>query len=231
VPKGTSPASIKGEIEMMKSITVVGAVLLLALAAAAQDVPRAEIFLGYTYTRANSATDVPAFSANGGGGQFVYNFGKWIGAVADLGAVHNGNIGGYHLDTTMTNFLFGPRVPIRVHSRVTPYFQMLFGGVYASTSARVEVPADSVVLPPVVQPVNTPVQRGDVVALRASAQQTAFAMALGGGLDIKINKIVSFRPIGLDWYMTRLQNLRSMNDNNQHHLRYTTGFNFTLGAQ
>jgi hypothetical protein len=31
--------------------------------------------------------------------------------------------------------------------------------------------------------------------------------------------------------MTRFQNMRSLNDNNQHNLRYTTGFNFTLGAQ
>jgi opacity protein-like surface antigen len=218
---------------MTKSIAIVAAALLLVVAAAAQDVPRAEVFLGYTYQRTNSATDVPAFSANGGGGQFVLNLGKWIGAVADLGATHNGNIGGYHLDTTMTHFLFGPRVPIRVHSRVTPYFQMLWGGVYASTSVNVRVPDDiASTLPPMaIPPMALPPRPGDAVSLRASAQQTAFAMTLGGGLDIKINKIVSFRPIGLDWYMTRLQNLRSMNDNNQHHIRYTTGFNFTLGAQ
>src|SRR5947208_3704187 len=31
--------------------------------------------------------------------------------------------------------------------------------------------------------------------------------------------------------MTRLQNVRSLNDNNQHNLRYTTGFNFTFGGE
>ena len=56
-------------------------------------------------------------------------------------------------------------------------------------------------------------------------------MMAGGGLDISINKHVSFRPIGLDYYLTRLQNLRTQNDNNQNNLRYTTGFNFTFGAQ
>jgi hypothetical protein len=56
-------------------------------------------------------------------------------------------------------------------------------------------------------------------------------MTAGGGLDIKINKHLSFRPIGLDYYMTRLQNLRTQDDNNQNNLRYTTGFNFTFGAQ
>jgi len=218
---------------MKKSIALWGAVSLFAVAATAQDVPRAEIFTGFTYTRVNSASNVPAFSANGGGGQFVMNFGKWFGAVADVGAVHNGNIGGYHLDTTLTNFLFGPRIPIRVSNRVTPYFQTLFGGVYGSTSVGVTVPPGTVVLPPTVTPANSTAatNAANAIALRASAQQTAFAMTVGGGLDIKINKVVSFRPIGLDYYMMRLQNLRSAADNNQHCLRYTTGFNFTFGAQ
>jgi opacity protein-like surface antigen len=218
---------------MKKSIALWGAVSLFALAAAAQDVPRAEVFTGFTYTRVNSASNVPAFSANGGGGQFVMNLGKWFGAVADIGAVHNGNIGGYHLDTTLTNFLFGPRIPIRVSNRITPYFQTLFGGVYGSTSVGVTVPPGTVVLPPTVTPANSTAatNAANAIALRASAQQTAFAMTVGGGLDIKINKVVSFRPIGLDYYMMRLQNLRTASDNNQHCLRYTTGFNFKFGAQ
>jgi hypothetical protein len=88
-----------------------------------------------------------------------------------------------------------------------------------------------VTIPPVVNP-NTgqTVTRGAAVWLRASSQQTAFAQAYGGGIDIKMNKWLTFRPIGLHYYMTRLQNLRSSNDNNQNNLRYTTGFNFTLGA-
>jgi hypothetical protein len=218
---------------MKRSIGLLGAVSLFALVAAAQDIPRAEIFTGFTYTRVNSASDVPAFSANGGGGQFVFNANKYLGLVTDIGAVHNGNIGGYHLDTTLTNFLFGPRIPIRVSHRVTPYFQALFGGVYGSTSAPVTVPPGTVVLPPVVTPASstTTTNAANAIALRAATSQTAFAMAFGGGLDIKISKLVSFRPIGLDYYMTRLQNLRTANDNNQHCIRYTTGLNFTFGAQ
>src|SRR5262249_29906011 len=106
----------------MRSIAILGALSLFVLTAAAQDTPRAETFLGYTYMRVNSASNVPAFSANGGSGQFVLNFGKWVGAVADLGAVHNGNVGGFHLDTTLTHFLFGPRIPLRISHRFTPYF-------------------------------------------------------------------------------------------------------------
>src|SRR5690242_3665482 len=131
---------------MKKSVIGISVVLSFAMAAMAQDTPRMETFLGYTYVRANSATNVPAFSANGGGGQFVYNFNHWIGAVADLGGVHNGNIGGAHLDSTFGSFLFGPRVSLR-YSRLHPYFQVLWGGVVAATSTQIRVIPVSGTLP------------------------------------------------------------------------------------
>ena len=133
----------------MKNISLSVVLVLLTCAfGAAQDTPKAEVFLGYTYLRANSASNVPAFSANGGSGQLVVNIGKHFGLVTDIGAVHNGNIGGYHTDTTLTNFMFGPRFPIRVSHRVIPYFQGLFGGVYAASSVNVTVPSGTVILPP-----------------------------------------------------------------------------------
>jgi opacity protein-like surface antigen len=215
---------------MKKSFVVIAAVLLLAFVAAAQDVPKAETFLGYNYVRFNSATNVPAFSANGAGGQFAYNFSKYFSGVADIGAVHNGNISGYHIDNTMTNFLFGPRVSLR-YSRIRPYFNTLFGVVYYSASTQVDGLVSGVPGQPIFVPgLPTPIP-GQPITARVGAQQTAFAMTVGGGLDIKINKMMSFRPIGLDYYMTRLQNLRSQNDNNQNNLRYTAGVNFTFGAK
>ena len=185
----------------------------------AQDFPRVETFLGYTYMRANSATNVPAFSANGGSGQLVLNFNKWVGVVGDFGGVHNGNIGGVKLDSTIVNFLFGPRISLR-HSRVTPYFNVLFGGVYATTSGTVTPVAG-----------NLPASTATNGTVTGAAAQTAFAMTTGGGLDIKINRHLSFRPIGLDYLMTRLQNFRSAEDHNQHNLRYTAGLNFTFGGE
>jgi opacity protein-like surface antigen len=163
---------------------------------------------------------------NGGSGQAAVNFNKWIGFVMDLGAVHNGNIGGNHLDSTLTNYLFGPRVSLR-YSRFTPYFNVWLGGVHASNSIAVSaIPIAAQPLPG--YPTVTP---GQPVTLRAVASQTAFAWGVGGGLDIRITKVVSFRPVGLDYLMTRLQNYRSLDDNNQHNLRYTTGINFTFGAR
>src|SRR5258705_13988900 len=87
--------------------------------------PRMETFLGYPHSRANSNTNVPAFSANGGSGQFVYDFGKHQGAVADLGAVHNGNIGGAQIDNTTISCRFDPPFTLG-YSPVRPYVQVLF---------------------------------------------------------------------------------------------------------
>ena len=221
---------------MNKAYPIIATSLLFAFIAAAQVAPRVETFAGYQYTRANSATNVPAFSMNGGSGQVGVNFNRWIGVFMDMGAVHNGNINDLRTDTTVAHYLFGPRVSLR-YSRIRPYFQTLFGGAHLGTSTATSllVPADAGAAPS--QPIfipgqgNVPVGPGQPITGRLEASQTAFGMAIGGGLDIKINRWVSFRPIGLDYFMTRFQNLRSLNDNNQHNLRYTTGFNFTFGGE
>jgi len=213
---------------MKTSLAVLGCVALSAFTAVAQDVPSQEMFVGYQYTRFNSATNVPAFSANGGGGQYAYNFNKWLSAVGDLGFAHNGNIGGFQLDSTTRSFVVGPRVSLR-YSRLRPYFQWLFGEANASASTQLD-PGYLVATPLITTPLPVPFP-GRPITARAVTSQSAFAMAGGGGLDIKINKHMSFRPIGLDWFMTRLTNLRSGEDRDQNNLRYTTGINFTWGAQ
>jgi opacity protein-like surface antigen len=84
----------------------------------------------------------------------------------------------------------------------------LFGGAYESTSAPVILGSN----------------------LRATRQETGFAMTAGGGLDIKINKNVSFRPIQLEYFYTRLRHFPFGNDNSQNNLRYSAGVNFTFGS-
>ena len=207
---------------MTKKTTLIGLAVLLASTAAAQDrATQMETFLGYTFTRFNSATQIPAFSANGGSAQFVYNFNNWLGGVADVGAVHNGDIHNVHLDSTFTNFLLGPRLAMHKWSRFTPYFQTLFGGVYATTSTAVDTT--------VVTPGGIVIPTGSF--LRATHSDTAFGMTVGGGLDIKMSKHVSFRPIQLEYFLTRLRNPVTDHENNQNNLRYSAGVNFTFGEE
>ena len=209
---------------MKKCIAVFGAALVIALLAAAQDWPRYETFLGYTYVRANSATNIPAFNANGGSGQFVFDFNKWFGGVVDLGAVHNGDIHNIHLDTTVANFLAGPRFAMRNRSRFTPYIQALFGGAYGTTSIPVSA-----------APLVTGVGDADAIprgaSLRFVRQQADFAMTAGGGLDIRITHHVTFRPFQVEYFLTHLHNYRTLSDDSQNNLRCSTGFDFTWGGE
>jgi hypothetical protein len=56
-------------------------------------------------------------------------------------------------------------------------------------------------------------------------------MTAGGGLDIKISKHVSVRPIQLEYFMTRLWNPITDIKNTQNNLRYSAGVNFTYGEE
>lgn len=186
---------------MGRYVMLVGTILLVACTAAAQDrASKTEFFLGYDFLRANSAADIPAFSANGGGGQFAYNLNSWLGAAADVYAVHNRHVfSGVKIDNTSLFYQFGPRVSIRKWSRITPFVQMLVGGHTLRSSA--------------------------------SRQQTQFAYLLGGGVDIRLSKHTSFRPIGADLQFTRLEQLQVPNtQRSQYNFRYSAGVNFTFGG-
>ncbi len=204
---------------MKKVVCVLTLVLLCSLVAFAQDVPKAEWFLGYNYVRINSTTNFPSFSSNGGSSQLAYNFSKYIAGVFDIGGYHNGVVSGYNLDNTMLSYLWGPRVNFRT-GRVTPYFNTLFGGVWAGASTA------KVIAPCTGTGCGTSTTTG-----RAAGSANAFAMAVGGGLDIKINKYASFRPIGLDYFLTRLKNPVLQDDHNQNNLRYSAGISFQFGGQ
>lgn len=196
------------------------------MVASAADYPKFETFLGYDfvgYYPNNNYT--PKAHFNGGSGEFVYNFSKMFGVMADIGAVHKGLIGGYNLDTTVANYVFGPRFTYHNHSRLTPFAQVLFGGAYGTTSAQVDLTsAVGGVLPPgFVVPPNQP------LTVRIGASQNAFAMMAGGGFDIKLSKHMAFRPIEMYYYQTRFSNPELVT-NTQSNWRYTAGVNFLFGA-
>jgi hypothetical protein len=114
---------------MKRCITTIGLATLLAGILSAEDYPRVEVFLGYNYIHFYSQNTVPSFSANGGSGQFTYNFSRWIGGVLDAGAVTNNNFAGFSVNNTQAFFMAGPRFSLR-KSRFKPYVQAVFGGVY-----------------------------------------------------------------------------------------------------
>jgi len=200
----------------MRIIFLTGLTILSAADALAQEeTPLTEVGLQYQMLRVNSSRNIPSFTANGGTASFQMNFIDHFAGVAELGAEHNGNIHNVHLDNTWTTYLFGPRVSItKRSSRIVPAFECLLGGVNVAASIK------SPLLP-------------DIPGARLTAEQTAFAMAVGGTLDIRLNHRISIRPIQLDYLLTRLSSkpvLNGFETFNQKNLRYGAGVVFRFGS-
>jgi hypothetical protein len=101
---------------------------LFTVAASAQDVPKLDIFAGYSYFRVNPSTSgIGSFDLNGGSASVAYNANHWLSGVADFGGYHANHILGTGLDGTLSTYLFGPRVSYRHSDRFTPFGQVLFG--------------------------------------------------------------------------------------------------------
>ena len=158
-------------------------IILLGASAFAQDnAPTAELFGGYSYVH----TSLPGtgLNANGGSASFAINPARWLGFVADFGGYH-GSID--PVGVTNFTYLFGPRFSYRSKSPVTPFAQVLLGGVHQSASA-----------------------------FGGSGSQNAFAMAVGGGLDLRADSHWSWRMVQAEYLFTNLTN-------QQNNLRLSTG--------
>jgi hypothetical protein len=224
---------------MTKSITVIAAGLLSVFVAGATDVPRYEVFLGYTYVRANQfnqntglGQEIGGFDMNGGSGQFIYNFNKKFSGVADIGAVTKGNVGVINAGNTTAFYMFGPRYSFRSESRLTPYVQIVFGGATRSLSRQLDVLTNpNIPVFPVVNPQSLFPGANTQITAQVSATQSAFAMAVGGGLDWKLAKRFTFRPIAVDYVLTRFPSYFTGNNSNQNSIRASIGAVFTFGEK
>ena len=224
---------------MKKSITVIGGVLLFALAAFAQkDVPRAEAYLGFQYVRANQFNQntglgqtIGGFDMYGGHGQFIWNFNKWISGVGDFGAVNKPNVGTLNVQNTTAFAYGGPRFYYRMH-RLSPFGEVLFGAAFRHVSS--EVTALTGPNTPVI-----PVANGSVlfpgplavVTARLSDTQNAFSMRTGGGLDYRVSRHFSVRAVEVDYILTRFPSLSSGSRENQSSIAASAGVIFTFGEQ
>lgn len=214
---------------MKKTITVIATSLCFALVAGATDIPKSEVFLGYSLVRLSSNGNIiPSRDLNGGSGQFVYNFSKGFGVAFDAGAVtNNGAIHQTILDTTVAHLVVGPRYKFNQHSKFQPYLQALFGGAYTTTSTQIlaTVASPLIAVNPIIP------APGEAVSARLVASRRSFAMLIGGGLDWKVNKHMQVRPVAFDYFMVQPESLIEGRTRERNNWRYSAGFNFTFGAQ
>ena len=128
--------------------------------------------------------------------------------------------------------MFGPRYSYRSDSRFTPYAQIVFGGATRSLSRQLDVlTGANIPVFPVVTPQSLFPGANTEITAQVSATQTAFAMAVGGGLDWKIAKRISFRPIAVDYVLTRFPSYFTGDNSNQNSIRASIGFVFTFGEK
>ena len=176
-------------------------VLTLALSWASKAVTaqeqaaKLEAYGGYYYVRfnvnASAAGGGPAETFNGNGGGGQLEY----NANNWLGVV--GDLAGYGATATTNGALVGGAFTYllgpRVNfrrGRVTPFVQALFGGIYTTNG------------------------------IGSSASENNFAMTAGGGIDFKVSKRVSVRPIQAEYFMTKIPN--GLNDR-QDNLRLGAG--------
>ncbi len=186
---------------MKLAIRIVLVCLLLAAAAWGEQV---QVSANYLYQGSNQvpgATDW--FGANGG--RADVSFGNWrhLGLVAEIAGAHTSNLTSGQGLTTFT-YMAGPRRSFtlgRVEKRkVSAFAQVLLGGVHASDGLF---------------PSGT--------TIKNSAD--AFALSMGGGMEVGLKHGISLRLLQADYLYTRLPNLY---DNYQSNFRLGAGVAFQL---
>jgi hypothetical protein len=144
------------------------------------------------------------FNELGATGSFAYNVNRWLGLVAE--------VGGYHFDRqipildpvtnteslntisgNMQTYLFGPRLNWRRFDHFVPFGEVLFGAAHGSSQVT-----------------------GDKT-------QGAFAMAVGGGVDVVLTRYLTWRFVQADYLMTNFSGSLLSPSGRQNNFRIGTG--------
>jgi opacity protein-like surface antigen len=198
----------------MRKLFLLFAILLVAAPAsyAQSDYSNWEFFIGYAHERANNGADRldaqgRAINANGStsrvdfnseriqyngvSGEVVANVHRNLGLVANFAATfgnadfHDGLSGrNFRARVTRYTILGGPRYNFRNSSVFVPYAHALFG----ATRYKADFKGDDFTCP--------------------DTNETAFAMALGAGLDIRASDRIDIRPIQVDYLPVFFDNRR-----------------------
>jgi len=102
------------------------------------------------------------------------NINKRLGIVADFSGHYGSDPGIVRVNQHAHSFLFGPRVAFR-GKRLTPFFYGVFGATRFAESAVIS-------------------------GQRLSHVSTGFSLAVGGGLDVKVNDRIAIRAFQLDYF-------------------------------
>lgn len=186
--------------------------------------PKAELFLGFSHfgagTNFTSGTSGNRMvGLNGGEASIAFNFNRYIGIVGDFSGYDDSQLlltgtGAnqpltVNASGTVFPYLFGPKFSFRNDSRITPFVQVLAGGVHASAVTVANCAGTGCSPLPV---------------------QNAFAMTAGGGIDIRLTRLFSLRAVQAEYMMTRFPSVPSGASSSQNDLRLSSGLVMRFGG-
>ena len=169
----------------------------MAVGAAAQD--KLELFVGYSYLRPSMTYQLsfqceviigcpppPSVfvtahpNLNGYEFSATYKLRPWLGVTGDFSG-HYGTVAS-HSSAHVQTFLLGPEVSLP--SKVSPFVHLLVGGAHESIGSSIG-------------------PLGGFSASILSTSGNSFATALGAGIDLRLTRFISVRPVQVDYLLTR----------------------------
>jgi len=206
---------------MKKLMFALVVTLLFTMAAGAQDVPKFEVPLGFSFVNVHPGlSPITSFNIFGGGGGFVYNVTPWIGIKADFQGYTQGSglkdqltgkgFTAGNVQGNVFTYMFGPQ--IKKHSgKFQPFGQALFGAAHSNVYGNLFNSVNGIT--------------------STSSNNNAFAMEFGGGLDYAVTPHFQIRPVEVDYLYTRFGVNGTSYTGNQNNFKYFAGVNFTFGGK
>jgi outer membrane protein OmpA-like peptidoglycan-associated protein len=143
------------------------------------------------------------FNQLGASGSFAYNANKWLGIVGEVASYHfdrqilvlspTNTLTGATISGNMQTYLFGPRLNLRRFDHFVPFAEALFGAGHGSSQVT------------------------------GTQSQGAFALAVGGGVDVVLIKYLTWRFFQADYLMTNFSGSLLSPSSRQNNFRIGTG--------
>jgi hypothetical protein len=184
--------------------------------------PKVEWFLGYSFWRA-----IPTSNNNrigylhGGSTSLAYNFNKYFGLAGDFAGFDDSKMTLFSpagsttvpSDGKVWTYMVGPRFSYRRHEMLTPFAQVLLGGVSAT-----DVTLSSCT---------------GFAGCGPLGVDNTFATLMGGGLDIKISRHIALRLLEANFLLTHFEDPFPNTGHRgwQKNVRLSTGIVFRFGGE
>lgn len=209
----------------------ISAMLMFAVSALAQQVPRFEAFGDYSWVQSHPVvSNATSAFVNGGGGGFQVNLNRYLAFKADLqgyqstqwsGTWGSGPVvtphgitvsnGTYTSEARLFTYVFGPVFTFRT-DKFTIFADCLAGASNTTGFLDLQKAVAS-----------------NSGALPEGGTQHPFTMAFGGGLDLNVYRHFAVRLAQFDYVMIRHTNPLTSND--QNNLRFSGGLVFKFGGE